>query len=195
MIVGVLLGLVAGYFRGPVENLVMGIADLQLAVPRVLVVIAVTAVTGPDLVTLTILLGLTRWVSYGRVARAMTLSLREREFVQSALTQGASARWNLRYHILPNVMPQMLILASYELGQIIVIEAALSYLGLGVQPPMPSWGMMISEGQQFLEIEPYLALLPGLAIFMLVAGAQFLSQRFTPEGAEDADLAALRRKT
>lgn len=195
MIVGILLGLVAGYFRGPVESLVMGIADLQLAVPRVLVVIAVTAVTGPDLVTLTVLLGLTSWVSYGRVARAMTLSLREREFVQSALTQGAGARWNLRHHILPNVMPQMLILGSYELGQIIVIEAALSYLGLGVQPPMPSWGMMISEGQQFLEIEPYLALLPGLAIFMLVAGAQFLSQRFTPEGAEDADLAALRRKT
>lgn len=194
LVIGVLLGLLAGYFRGIVENLIMGLADLQLAVPRILVVIATTAVLGPDLVTLTILLGLTSWVSYGRVARAMAMSLREREFVLSAETQGAGTRWNLQRHILPNVMPQMLILASYELGQIIVIEAALSYLGLGVQPPMPSWGMMISEGQQFLEIEPYLSLLPGLAIFMLVAGAQFLSQRFTPEGAPDADLVAMRRR-
>jgi peptide/nickel transport system permease protein len=194
LVIGVALGLLAGWFRGPVENFVMGLADLQLAVPRILVVIAVTAVLGPDLVTLTILLGLTSWVSYGRVARAMALSLREREFVLSATTQGAGTVWNLRRHVLPNVMPQMLILASYELGQIIVIEAALSYLGLGVQPPVPSWGLMIAEGQQFLEVEPYLSLLPGLAIFMLVAGAQFLSQRFTPEGAADADLTALRRR-
>ena len=194
LVIGVLLGLLAGWFRGPVENLVMGLADLQLAVPRILVVIAVTAVLGPDLITLTILLGLTSWVSYGRVARAMALSLREREFVLSATTQGAGTGWNLRRHVLPNVMPQMLILSSYELGQIIVIEAALSYLGLGVQPPVPSWGLMISEGQQFLEVEPYLSLLPGLAIFMLVAGAQFLSQRLTPEGAPDADLAAMRRR-
>jgi peptide/nickel transport system permease protein len=192
---GVTLGLLAGYFRGLTENVVMGIADLQLAVPRILLVIAVTAVLGPDLVTLTILLGLTSWVSYGRVARAMALSLREREFVLSAITQGAGAAWNIRKHLLPNVLPQMLILASYELGQIIVIEAALSYLGLGVQPPMPSWGLMINEGQDWLEVEPWLAIIPGVAIFMLVAGAQFLSQRFTPEGAQDKDITAIRSRT
>lgn len=194
LVVGVMLGLIAGYFRGPLENVIMGLADLQLSVPRILVVIAVTAVLGPNLVTLTVLLGLTSWVTYGRVARAMTLSLREREFVLSATTQGASSAWNIRRHILPNVLPQMVILGSYELGQIIVIEAALSYLGLGVQPPVPSWGRMISEGQDFLQIEPWLAILPGLAIFMLVAGTQFLSQRFTPEGMQDADLTALRKR-
>jgi len=193
LVIGVALGLIAGFFRGPVENIIMGLADLQLSVPRILLVIAVTAVLGPNLVTLTILLGLTSWVTYGRVARAMTMSLREREFVLSATTQGASHWWNISRHVFPNVMPQMLILGSYELGQIIVIEAALSYLGLGVQPPMPSWGRMISEGQDYLEIEPWLALLPGLAIFMLVAGTQFLSQRFTSEWGQDADLTALRR--
>jgi len=179
--VGVFLGLVAGFFRGFVESVVMGLADLQLSIPRVLLLIAVAAIVGPSVVNLTVLLGLTSWVVYGRVARAMALSLREREFVLSAVTQGASATWNIRKHLLPNVLPQMLIVGSFELGQIIVFEASLSYLGLGIQPPLPSWGMMISEGQQYLEIDPWIALLPGIAIFMLVTGVQILSQAFTSE--------------
>src|SRR5690606_12275579 len=121
----------------------MGVADLQLSVPRVLLLIAVTAIIGPSVFNLTLLRGITSWVAYGRVARAMALSLREREFVLSATAQGASATWNLRKHLLLHVLPQMLILGSYELGQIIVLESALSYLGLGVQPPLPSWGMMV----------------------------------------------------
>jgi peptide/nickel transport system permease protein len=185
LVVGVVLGLVAGFFRGPVESLIMGLADLQLSIPRVLLLIAVTSVIGPSVPNLTILLGLTSWVGYGRVARAMALSLREREFVLSAVTQGASPFWNIRKHLLPNVLPQMLIVGSFELGQIIVLEASLSYLGIGVQPPLPSWGLMISEGQNYLEIDPWLSLLPGIAIFMLVTGVQFISQRFTAEG-EDA---------
>ena len=88
----------------------------------------------------------------------MALSLREREFVLSATTQGATSAWNIRKHLLPNVLPQMLIVGSYELGQIIVLEASLSYLGLGVQPPLPSWGLMISEGQTYLELDPWLSL-------------------------------------
>jgi peptide/nickel transport system permease protein len=182
MVVGVALGLAAGFFRGPVESVIMGLADLQLSIPRVLLLIAVTAVIGPSLTHLAILLGLTSWVAYGRVARAMALSLREREFVLSAITQGASPLWNIRKHLLPNVVPQMLIVGSFELGQIIVLEASLSYLGIGVQPPLPSWGLMISEGQTYLETDPWMSVLPGIAIFMLVAGVQFLSQRFTAEG-------------
>ncbi|MDF2119461.1 ABC transporter permease [Roseiarcaceae bacterium H3SJ34-1] len=185
LVVGVFLGLVAGFFRGFVESVVMGLADLQLSIPRVLLLIAVAAIVGPSVVNLTVLLGLTSWVVYGRVARAMALSLREREFVLSAVTQGASATWNIRKHLLPNVLPQMLIVGSFELGQIIVFEASLSYLGLGIQPPLPSWGMMISEGQQYLEIDPWIALLPGIAIFMLVTGVQILSQAFTSEGQFD----------
>ena len=189
MVVGVVLGLVAGYFRGWTETIIMGLADLQLSIPRVLLLIAVTAILGSTVFNLTILLGLTSWVAYGRVARALSLSLREREFVLSAITQGATPAWNIRKHLLPNVLPQMVIVGSFELGQIIVLEAALSYLGLGIQPPLPSWGLMISEGQSYLEIDPWLSVIPGLALFMLVAGVQFLTQSLTTEGEEERDIA------
>jgi peptide/nickel transport system permease protein len=187
--VGVMLGLIAGYFRGWAEALIMGLADLQLSIPRVLLLIAVTAVIGSTVVNLTILLGLTSWVAYGRVARALSLSLREREFVLSAITQGATSSWNIRKHLLPNILPQMLIVGSFDLGQIIVIEASLSYLGLGIQPPLPSWGLMISEGQSYLEINPWLSIIPGMALFILVAGVQFLTQAFTAEGEEEREIA------
>ena len=190
MFVGVILGLIAGYFRGWTESLIMGLADLQLSIPRVLLLIAVTAIVGSTVFNLTLLLGLTSWVAYGRVARAMSLTLREREFVLSAITQGASPTWNIRKHLLPNVLPQMLIVGTYELGAIITLEASLSYLGLGVQPPLPSWGLMISEGQSYLELNPWLSVLPGTALFMLIAGVQFLSQAFTSEGAEDRRLSS-----
>ncbi|XDB00353.1 ABC transporter permease (plasmid) [Sulfitobacter sp. LCG007] len=188
MVIGVTLGLVAGYFRGPVETVIMGLADLQLSIPRVLLLIAVTAIVGPSVVNLAVMLGLTSWVSYGRVARGMALSLREREFILSARTQGATATWNIRKHLLPNVLPQMLIVGSYEFGMIIVMEASLSYLGLGVQPPLPSWGMMVSEGQNYLALAPQLAVLPSICLFVLVAGFQFLSQAFTREN--DLELVA-----
>ena len=188
MVIGVILGLVAGYFRGWTETIIMGFADLQLSVPRVLLLIAVTAILGSTVFNLTILLGLTSWVAYGRVARALSLSLREREFVLSAITQGATPAWNIRKHLLPNVLPQMVIVGSFELGQIIVLEAALSYLGLGIQPPLPSWGLMISEGQSYLEINPWLTVIPGLALFMLVAGVQFLTQSLTAEGEDERSL-------
>ena len=181
LVTGVLLGLIAGYFRGVAEMAIMGLADLQLSIPRVLLLIAVTAIVGPSITNLALLLGLTSWVSYGRVARGMALSLREREFVLSARTQGATAAWNIRKHLLPNVLPQMLIVGSYEFGQIIVMEASLSYLGLGVQPPVPSWGMMVSDGQNYLALAPSLSILPSIALFVLVAGLQFLSQALTSE--------------
>jgi len=188
LVIGVFLGLIAGFFRGWVENVIMGIADLQLSIPRVLLLIAVAAILGTGVLKLAILLGVTSWVVYGRVARAMALSLREREFVLSATTQGATAAWNIRKHLLPNVLPQMLIVSSYELGQIIVLEAALSYLGLGVQPPLPSWGLMVSEGQTYLELDPWLSVLPSITLFMLVAGVQIYSQSFTAENDMSAEM-------
>ena len=189
LVIGVFLGLVAGFFRGWIENVIMGVADLQLSIPRVLLLIAVAAILGTGVFKLAIVLGVTSWVVYGRVARAMALSLREREFVLSATTQGATAAWNIRKHLLPNVAPQMLIVGSYELGQIIVLEAALSYLGLGVQPPLPSWGLMVSEGQTYLELDPWLSVLPSIALFMLIAGVQILSQSFTAETDMSAEIA------
>lgn len=188
LVIGVGLGLLAGFFRGWVESVIMGMADLQLSIPRVLLLIAVAAILGTGVFKLAFLLGITSWVSYGRVARAMALSLREREFVLSATTQGATAVWNIRKHLLPNVLPQMLIVGSYELGQIIVLEAALSYLGLGVQPPLPSWGSMVSEGQTYLELDPWLSVLPSIALFMLVAGVQITSQSFTAENDMSAEV-------
>ena len=188
LVVGVFVGLIAGFFRGWIENVIMGIADLQLSIPRVLLLIAVAAILGTGVLKLAIVLGLTSWVVYGRVARAMALSLREREFVLSATTQGATAAWNIRKHLLPNVVPQMLIVGSYELGQIVVLEAALSYLGLGVQPPLPSWGLMVSEGQTYLELDPWLSVLPSITLFMLVAGVQILSQSFTAENDMSAEI-------
>ena len=182
LVTGVFLGLIAGFFRGPLEAFIMGLADLQLSIPRILLIIAVTAIVGPSVTNLALLLGITSWVAYGRIARGMTLSLREREFVLSARTQGATATWNIRKHLLPNVLPQMLIVGSYEFGQIVVMEASLSYLGLGVQPPLPSWGMMVSEGQSYLALAPYLVILPSIALFIMVAGLQFLSQSLTSEG-------------
>ena len=192
LVIGVFLGLIAGFFRGWVENVIMGIADLQLSIPRVLLLIAIAAILGTGVFKLAILLGVTSWVGYGRIARAMALSLREREFVLSATTQGATPIWNIRKHLLPNVLPQMLIVASYELGQIIVLESALSYLGLGVQPPLPSWGLMVSEGQTYLELDPWLSILPSIALFMLVAGVQIYSQSFTSENDMSAEIVKAR---
>ena len=190
LVLGVGLGLVAGYFGGAAESVIMGFADLQLSIPRILLLIAVTAVLGPGEVKLCLLLGATSWVSYGRVARAMALTLRHREFVLAAITQGATASWTIRKHLLPNVAPQMLIVASYEFGQIVLLEASLSYLGLGVQPPLPSWGAMVAEGQTYLALAPSMSILPSLALFVLIAGLQILSQAFTAEndalGAETA---------
>lgn len=185
LVTGVFLGLMAGYFRGWIETVIMGLADLQLAVPRILFLIAITAIIGPSVTNLILILGLTSWVAYGRVARAITLTLREREFVLAARTHGAGAGWNIRKHLLPNVMPQMIIIATYELGQVIILEASLSFLGVGIQPPTPSLGMMVAEGQNYLRLNPWLSVLPGTVLFLMVAGAQFFSQGFTSEGRND----------
>ena len=190
--IGAALGLLAGFYGGWIESTIMGIGDLQLSIPRILLLIAVTAVLGPNVILLAILIGLTSWVSYGRIARAMVLSLKRREFVLSAVTQGASASWNIGKHLLPNVLPQLLVVASYEFGQVIVLEASLSYLGLGVQPPLPSWGLMVSEGQNYLALAPSLSVLPSVALFFLVAGMQFLSQAYTAESDVMEDVSRVR---
>lgn len=180
--IGVTLGMMAGYAGGRTDNGIMSVADIQLAVPRIMVIIAVVAVVGPSLTNLAIILGVTSWVGYARVVRAQTLSLREREFVVAARSLGATPTRIALRHILPNAFPAVLILASFEFGQMIVLEASLSYLGLGIQPPLPAWGSMIYSGQPFLRTDPLLTILPGLAIFLVVAGVSFITQAFTAEG-------------
>lgn len=186
-VIGVTLGTAAGFFGGATDTAITALADLQLSVPRILLLIAAAALAGPSATTLTILLGVTGWVTYGRVARALTLSLRGRDYVQAAIALGTTPTGIIRQHVLPNVLPHMLILATFDLGQVIVLEASMSYLGLGVQPPLPSWGGMMSDGQNFLEIAPWIALVPGMAVFLLVAGVQLVSQHLTAEGRSDLD--------
>lgn len=179
LVIGTVLGLLAGYVGGLVDNVLMTLADIQLSIPRILLVIAVVAVVGPSLTNLALVLGVTSWVGYARLMRAQALSYREREFVRAAQALGASPQRLMARHILPNAFPPVLILASFELGQMVILEASLSFLGLGVQPPLPAWGSMIFEGQPFLRSFPWLMILPGLAIFMVVAGVSFLTQWFT----------------
>jgi peptide/nickel transport system permease protein len=185
---GVTLGLVAGYFGRATNAVIMGIADLQLSIPLLVLLILVVTVVKPSTTTLILLLGTVYWVGYGRVARVHALALANREFVLSARTFGASGFWILRKHLLPKLAPQLAIMASFDLGVIIMLEAGLSYLGLGVQPPTPSWGGMILEAQNYLQTDPWVTIFPAIAIFLLVGGAQILSRRFTGERDVEGDI-------
>jgi peptide/nickel transport system permease protein len=175
---GLLLGLVAGYRGGRVEQLIMGVGDVQLAVPVLLLLIVLVAAVGPSSLLLVVLIGVSGWVSSGRVARSVTLTLREQDFVAAARSAGAGPAWIIGRHLLPNVLPRVLVLAAFDVGVVITVESSLSFVGLGVQPPTPSLGLMISEGQRYLQSDPALTVLPGLMIFLVVGGVQFLSQSF-----------------
>lgn len=179
--IGAVLGLLAGYFRGLVETVVMGITDLLLSVPLLILLIMLVTVVRPQTSTLIVVLGCTYWTGYARVARVHTLSVTDREFVQASRTFGASNSWILRTHVVRQLVPQLAIMASFDLGVLIMILAGLSYLGLGVQAPTPSWGGMILDGQNYLQTDPWLAVFPGIAILLLVGGVQVLSRRFTSE--------------
>jgi len=191
-VIGVTLGLIAGYRGGLLDSGIGALSDVQLAMPVVILLIALSAVFGPSTQLMVITLGLTYWVGYARVARALAMGLRDRDFVVSPLTQGGSHGRTVFTHVLPQVLPQMAVIASFDIAVIVGIESSLDYLGLGVQPPVPSWGAMITEGQKYLQINPWLVILPGIALFLLVAGMQFLSQRFTTESVAPARKGARR---
>lgn len=178
LVLGVTLGLVAGYFGGAADYLIMGLADIQLTIPVLLLLVAIIAAVGPSVTTLVVVLGVTFWVRYGRVARVIAASLREREFVLASVTYGSSHRRVIIKHLLPTVVPQLVVMGTFDLGVIITAEASLSYLGLGIQPPTPSWGGMIFEGQRFLQTDPYLCVVPGITVFLLLGGLAILSQHF-----------------
>ena len=190
-LLGMAIGVVSGYAGGKVDNALMALADVQLALPVMFVLIALAAARGPSVWLMIIVLAATYWVGYARVARGVAITLRGRDFVLAPRIQGASTLWTLRKHVLPNVTGQMLILASSDIGAVILLTSSFDYLGLGVQAPTPSWGLMISEGQKYLRQEPSLALVPGIAIFLVVAGTNLVSQHFT---AESAPVSRPRRK-
>jgi peptide/nickel transport system permease protein len=169
-VIGMLIGLVAGYFGGRVDDFLMRLADIQLAFPFILLAIAVIGVLGPSLRNIIIVIGVSSWVVYARVVRGEVLSIREREYVHAAVALG-SRHWRvLLSHVLPNTFTPWLVVATLDMARVIVIESALSFLGLGVQPPTPTWGGMLADGRVYLSTAWWLATFPGLAILVTVLG-------------------------
>jgi len=169
-VLGMMAGLLAGYFGGRIDDALMRLADIQLAFPFILLAIAVIGVLGPSLTTIICVIGVSSWVVYARIVRGAALSLREREFVQAAQALGSRDGRILMRHVLPNVFTPWLVVATLDMARVIVIESALSFLGLGVQPPTPTWGGMLADGRVYLSTAWWLATFPGLAILITVLG-------------------------
>jgi peptide/nickel transport system permease protein len=168
--IGVALGLVAGYHGGHLDDVVMRLADMQLALPFILIATFVAAILGPGLQNTVLVLGANSWVAYARVVRVGALSIREREYVQAAKALGAGSGRILRWHVLPNVVSPVLVIATFAVAQMILGEAALTFLGLGTPPSIPSWGGMLSEARNYMTIAWWTAAFPGLAITLAVIG-------------------------
>jgi peptide/nickel transport system permease protein len=171
---GVALGLIAGWRRGWLGIVIMRIADIALSVPFFLIAILVVAVLGPSLVNVVICLAMVRWPRYTRITYATVLETRERGFVRGVVALGAPGRWIVLRHILPEVAPLAVVVGTLELGLMVIFEASLSFIGLGVQPPTASWGTMLSEGQQYVATAWWLATFPGVALFGLVLAVNML---------------------
>jgi peptide/nickel transport system permease protein len=168
LIIGTTLGVMAGYFRGWVEAIIMRFADVVLSVPALLLAIITVIVLEPGLLSLIAVLGFTRWPRYTRVAYGQTLGVATRPYVMAARFHGAGAFWLMSRHILPNILNPLIVIATLEFGLMILFEAGLSFLGLGIQPPTASWGAMMSVGRNYLNTAWWIATYPGLCLFMLV---------------------------
>jgi peptide/nickel transport system permease protein len=165
-IIGSVLGLAAGYQGGRADAVIMTVADAQLAFPFVLLAIGIIAVLGPSFPTLVVVIGLSGWVSYARILRAQVLVLRGREFVEAIRALGGSTVRVVLRHVLPNVLASLVVVATLELARSIVLEATLSFLGLGIQPPTPSWGGMIQEGRDYLDSAWWISTWPGVVLMI-----------------------------
>jgi peptide/nickel transport system permease protein len=172
--VGMLFGSIAGYFGGRVDDLISRVIDVLMAFPGILLAIALVAVLGPSLTNVVLALSVIGWVGYARLVRGQALRAREFEFVQAARACGASSARIVLRHILPTAFPAVVVQATLGMAGAIIAEAALSFLGLGVQPPTPSWGTMLDAGRAHLFDAPHLTVFPGLAIALLVLGFNFL---------------------
>jgi len=173
-VIGITLGAMAGYFGGTVDTIVMRITDILLAFPGILLAIALVAVLGPSLNNVILALATIGWVGYARLVRGQVLKVREMEFVTAAKALGARSPRVIVRHVLPNVINPVIVMATLGLAGAILAEAALSFLGLGVQPPTPSWGAMLTAGRRYLGLANHLAIYPGIAIMLAVMGLNFL---------------------
>jgi peptide/nickel transport system permease protein len=174
MTIGVAIGLSSGFFGGAIDFLLMRFTDVMLTLPGLLLAMALVSVLRPSLLSILIVIGLVSWTGIARVVRAETLTMAQRDFVTGARSLGASSPRLILLHVLPNVAPTIIVMAALGTSGTLLLDAALSFLGLGVPPPTPSWGRMIEEATIYFRTAPWLAIFPGVAIFYAVLGFNLL---------------------
>lgn len=167
-VVGTTMGVVSGYFGGKVDMVIMRISDMMISFPGMILAIAIAGIMGGSLVNAVFALTIVSWTKYARLARSMVLKVKRRDFVEAAIVNGGTSGHILWAHILPNILPMMVITAAADIGALMMELAGLSFLGFGSQPPAPEWGLMLNEGRQQLQTAPWLMFFPGLAIFVTV---------------------------
>jgi ABC-type dipeptide/oligopeptide/nickel transport system permease subunit len=173
-LIGVTIGVVSGYFGGNVDSVLMGIADVQYSFPYILVAIIVTAFWGPGLVNVIVALGLASWMTFARAARGSTLTVKAGEYIVGARALGMSHARIMVRHVLPNIVAPLIVFTTFQIPSRILAEATLSFVGLGIQPPVPSWGNMLSQNRGYVVIQPWLVALPGLALTVVALGVNQL---------------------
>jgi len=170
VVIGLFLGALSGYFGSVSDAIIMRIADIFFAFPYILGAIAIMTVLGPGIVNIFIAIGILGWASFARIFRSSVLSIKNKEYIEAARALGASNYRIITKHIFPNAMAPIIVYATMNVGTAIIVEAALSFLGLGVQPPTPAWGKMLSESLDYIDIAPWMMLFPGMAIVITVLG-------------------------
>jgi peptide/nickel transport system permease protein len=176
-LIGLVIGVIAGYYGGVFDMVAMRIADIQLGFPAILLAILIAAVLGRSVTNVIITLSLARWVTFGRVARASTLTTRELDFVEAARAIGASDARVLLRHILPATFTPLIVIATVEVGLVIISEASLSFLGLGTPPDQPSWGLIVANGRAYLNTAWWISTMPGIALSLVVLAAGLFGDR------------------
>jgi peptide/nickel transport system permease protein len=173
-LIGITLGVIGGFFGGRVDDVVMFIITTRLAIPLILVALAVVSLVGSSLTVVVLTLGLLLWDRFAVVARTTTMQVRTLDYVSAAWAAGCSRAWILGREVLPNILSPLAVVATLEMALAILLEAVLSFLGLGVPPPLPSWGLMISEGKEYMFFDPWVIFVPGVTLFVLVMGINLL---------------------
>ena len=173
-LLGTVSGLISGYIGGYFDDVIMRLADLQLALPLILLALAIVALLGPSITNVILVFIITGWPIFARTVRASTLTLRQREFIEAARCLGCSTGRILSRHVLPNVARPLIVIASFELGKVIIYESSLGFLGMGAQPPTPTWGNMMADGRAYLDTAWWLAFFPGIALVLTAAAANYI---------------------
>jgi peptide/nickel transport system permease protein len=173
-VIGLSLGTIAGYKGGWIDSAIMRTVDTQLSIPMIILAIVWVAFFGPGILGIVIVIGIWGWVQYARLSRGMTLSLKEAEFIKATRALGGSMGEIIFDHIVPNLLGPIIVLATLQLGQAVLMEAALSFLGVGIPPPTPTWGGMLADGRAYIDIAWWVAVFPGMGIMALVLGANLL---------------------